>query len=286
MKFTHYILLAVFFIAHNSSILSIELFSPNGIPHETLTTLLNSFAISAQTPVQIVKETQKAWLRPAGKERWEVDDVYSARKEELMPLFKELGLVEEKRPSEASYDYLLLMGALYTRAKSRLEYAISLSCLGTAFKTIVILGSERSLNPQQEPDSLFYGSPIPKTEFQMMQWIFEHTLMPTHMYNASIIWLNAPNKVDENGKIQRATTADTINLFLASKPNPGTCLVISNQPHIEYQAAVTRLLLPETFRVEGVGQSISEKAPVSQILDALARWIYQEEKIWNKAHHA
>lgn len=286
MKSTHYILLAVFFCAPISSILSIELFSPNGIPNKTLNALLNSFAISAQTPAQIVKETQKAWLRPAGKERWEVDDVYTARKEELMPFFKDLGLVEEKKPSHASYDYLLLMGALYTRAKSRLEYAISLSCLGISFKTIVILGSERLLNPKQEPDSLFYGSPIPKTEFEMMQWIFEHTLMPTALYNAPIIWVNAPNKVDENGKIQRATTADTINLFLATNPNPGSCLVISNQPHIEYQAAVTRLLLPESFKIEAVGEAISEQAPVSEILDALARWIYQEEKLWNRATHA
>jgi hypothetical protein len=283
MKFAALLLL---FITLCLPITGIELFAPHGTPHKTLTTLLSTFKISAQTPTQTMKETQKAWLRPAGKERWEVDDVYGARKQELMPLFKDLGLVEEKRPLQSSYDYLLLMGALYTRAKSRLEYAISLSCLGISFKTIVILGSERSLNAQLEPDSLFSGDAIPKTEFQMMQWIFEHTLMPSDMYNTTIIWVNAPNTIDENGKIQRATTADTINLFLAANPIPGTCLVISNQPHIEYQAAVTRLLLPESFKIEGAGHALSEKAPVSEILDALARWIYQEEKLWNKAHHA
>lgn len=278
-----FILLLAVFTGHISSI---NLFETTGDYHPSLTALLHAFSIPAETSTQIMKTTQKAWLRPAGKERWEVDDVYSARKAELVPLFKDLGLIEEKRPLQQSYDYLLLMGALYTRAQSRLEYAISLSCLGIRFNTIVILGSERQLNAQLEPSSLFYGDSIPKTEFQMMQWIFEHTFMPTIMYNASTIWVNAPNTVDGNGKIQRATTADTINIFLAGNPRSGSCLVISNQPHIEYQAAVTRLLLPESFQVEGVGQAISEKAPVSEILDALARWIYQEEKIWNKAHHA
>lgn len=278
-----FILLVAIFTGHISSI---DLFETNGDAHPSITALLRAFSISAQTPTQIMKATQKAWLRPAGKERWEVDDIYGARKAELMPLFKELGLVEEKKPLQNSYDYLLLMGALYGRAKSRLEYAVSLACLGINFRTIVILGSERPLNTQQEPESLFFGPDIPKTEFQMMQWLFEHTLMPTDMYQSTITWINAPNKIDAQGKTQRATTADTINLFLDGNFKPGSCLVISNQPHVEYQASVTRYLLPESFSVEGVGHALSEKAPVSEILDALARWIYQEEKLWNKAQHA
>lgn len=280
MKYKHLSVLALLFIPLNY-LLSVELFTPEGKAQPALANVLHAFSIAAITPDEIVKETQKAWLRPAGKERWEVDDVYAARKQELMPLFKDLGLVEEKRPLQNIYDYLLVMGALYTRAKSRLEYAISLACIGINFRTIVILGSERPLNAQQEPDSLFYGSPLPKTEFQMMQWLFEHTLMPTNMYHAAL-WINTPNKIDENGKMQRATTADTINMFLTHNPIPGTCLVISNQPHVEYQAAVTRFLLPESFIVEGVGHSLSEKAPVSEILDALARWIYQEYQIFKK----
>ena len=284
MKCTRLLLLALL-IAPICQIVSIELFTSNGSAHPTLSNLLQTFAITATTPEEIVKETQKAWLRPAGKERWEVDDVYGSRKAELMPLFKELGLVEEIKPLCKSYDYLLLMGALYGRAKSRLEYAVSLACLGINFHTIVILGSERSLNAQQEPESLFYGNDIPKTEFQMMEWLFEHTLMPLDMYQSTVIKVNSPNKIDAQGKTQRATTADTIDQFLAGNFKPGSCLVISNQPHVEYQASVTRLLLPATYSVEGAGHGLSEKAPVSEILDALARWIYQEEKLWNKAHH-
>lgn len=263
-----------------------SLFLVDGSVQPALKSLLDAFSIRAATPSEIVKETQEKWLRPAGKERWEVDDSYAARKDELMPMFNAIGLTQEKKPSQIHYDYLLLMGALYSRVKSRLEYAISLSCLGIHFRTIVILGSERSLNAQQEPGSLFYGDTIPKTEFQMMQWLFEHTLLPNNIYHLPTIWIDAPNKMDEHGKVQRATTVDTINLFLAQNPTPGSCLVISNQPHIEYQAAVTRLILPSEFTIEGVGQSISTKAPVSEILDALARWIYLEEKLWNKAHHA
>ncbi len=254
-----------------------------GKPSTSLSTLLQKFGLAQDTPQIIVDGTQKEWLRTAGKERWESEDPHANLKSELMPLFKEAGVVDEVKPNEKEYDYILVMGALRARAQMRIDYAAKLWNEGYRFKEIVLLGSERKLDATQEPASAFGEGPTPQTEYEMMRWVYDHTNLPAEMKKVKTSIINTPNTIDANGQVKRATTADTIKQWLKDNPKPGSCLIVSNQPHIGYQAAVVKSYLPESFKIIPVGDAMSSTARTCEILDALARWIYQENELLKKS---
>src|SRR3990167_775233 len=85
----------------------------------------------------LVQATQKAWLRPAGKERWEAVAVFEDKRSALLPLFKKMGLVEGCSPCCKSYDYILFMGATVFRMESRMEYLQKILQDGIAYREIV-----------------------------------------------------------------------------------------------------------------------------------------------------
>src|ERR1700760_5092345 len=109
MNITKHALL-IFLIPIIQPSFGLSLFLPDGSAQPALKNLLHAFSISVQTPAQVVKETQEKWLRTVNKERWEAEDPYAARKQELMPLFQQLGLVDEIKPIQREYDYVLVMG--------------------------------------------------------------------------------------------------------------------------------------------------------------------------------
>ena len=41
----------------------------------------------------IVQATQKAWLRPAGKERWEMTETFADKRSIILPILSTLGLI-------------------------------------------------------------------------------------------------------------------------------------------------------------------------------------------------
>ncbi len=259
------------------------LFQKDDTATQSLSKLLVAFNILANTQDQIVKATQEAWLRPAHKERWESPNPHGNRKEELMPLFKEIGLVCQVKPSQKEYDFLLIMGALHKRAQMRIDYAVKLWKEGYRFKKIVVLGSERPLDAEQEPAHEFNTDEKPHNEFGMLKYCCNNSMPAEMLTSKNIIFIDTPNTIDAHGKIKRATTGDTINEWLKTEnPKPGSCLVVSNQPHIGYQETVVKNLVPQTFSVEGTGDQQSPDTPVSDILDALARWIYNENQLRKK----
>ena len=265
-----------------------QVFNSDGKPSSALVQLLHAFGITAETSQEIVKETQAKWLRTPGKERWEAEDPYASFKEELMPLFKQFGAISEIKPLKKEYDYVLIMGGLYRRVVSRMNYAAQLWQDGVRYKEIVALGSERELNPELEPVSHFFDfsyqtplSEIPKTEYDMMQYVYANTRMAVEMENIKTTFINAPNTI-ANGKTKRANTQDTLTEWLKSNPKPGSCLIISNQPHIDYQKSVARTVLPESFIIDAAGDECDANSKVNEILDAIARVIYQESLLLEK----
>lgn len=100
---------------NDNSLQQLSIFDTHGKPSNGLRKLLDKFELSAESPQIIVEQTQIKWLRTPGKERWESEDPYAKRKDELMPLFKEIGVVDEINPQEKEFDYILIMGALLER---------------------------------------------------------------------------------------------------------------------------------------------------------------------------
>jgi hypothetical protein len=282
--------LLLLFLAINLSTqqgVAVQLFSNDGAPHPALTQLLQIFSIDAKKPEEIVQETQKAWLRPADKERNDLIDTPElvALKSILMSLFKKLGLLQQIDPNQKEYDYILIMGAYHKRVALRHAQAIRLCEKGYKTKELVLLGSERPLHPIEEPAEIYGPHNPPKTEYEMMKWIDSHAQMSSEARRIKRTFINTPNTVDANGKIKRATTADTFREWLKTNPTPGSCLIVSNQPFVGYQEAVARLYLPELFKIDATGQTTNhdQKGIISIILDSLARWIYQENLIREKS---
>jgi hypothetical protein len=221
----------------------------------------------------LVKVTQKAWLRPAGKERWEIEQQpYENKRAELLPVFKSMGLVDAWKIKDTSFEHILFMGATVARMALRMETLQEVLEMPVAYKDIIFLSGGRSLI-QEEKDFLKKRgwNPIATTEGGVYPRLFEENKIPLN----KVVFINASETVQPDGKVWRPTTADCVRDWLKENPTPGLTLVISSQPFCHYQKIVAESLLPETFVVKAVGVKAPESTTVAVYLDTLARTIYQ-----------
>jgi hypothetical protein len=227
----------------------------------------------------LVEITQKHWLRGEGLERWDVQDNSEqlAERDAIMKMFHSLDLIEDIKPKQVHYDYVLMMGAMENRVKTRLGYAHSLYTDSKYdFDHLVMLGGARPLMADKEP-SIEHLLPEKQTEHGMMMYLLDG-MKGEHpddvFFSKPVQEIDTPMQVDVAGKPRRPNTKDTIDSWLATNPKPGRVLVISNQPYCSYQHSVARTLLPAEFDVETVGHHSSGQDPVKVHLDSLARVFY------------
>lgn len=227
----------------------------------------------------LVEITQKHWLRGEGLERWHVQDTSEqlTERDAIMKMFHSLDLIEDIKPKQAHYDYVLMMGALESRVKTRLSYAHSLYADSKYdFEHLVMLGGARPLMADKEP-STKHLLPENQTEHGMMMYLL-NDMKDKHpddiFFSKPVQEIDAPMQVDVAGKPRRPNTKDTIDSWLATNPKPGRVLVISNQPYCGYQHSVARTLLPAEFDVETVGHHSRGQDPVKVYLDSLARLFF------------
>ncbi len=211
------------------------------------------------TPSSIVQETQKRWIRPAGKERWEMADLTLEKKEKVLQLADQMGFIQEIRPTKQEYDYVLLLGATVFRMQARLEHMAQLWKEGIRFNKVVILTGMRPLDPKAE-------DLIAKTESEAAHILWDRCEL--NFLPVSFV------EVPMNGSI-RPTTQDTIIRWMEEFPEPGSSLFISNQPYCHYQGAIVDLVLPDKFEHETVGNSADPTSlNGAVVLDTIARWLY------------
>jgi hypothetical protein len=249
---------------------------------------------------EIVRATQKAqgaggWMRKAGAERWQIDELEKDSQEtaQLLTLFSKLNMIEEIQPNQQHYTYAVLAGATAERVRSRFAHLIYLWKQGVRFDTLVVLGGERDLDPQLENEKVLFepeNSPlavrtdwvrpvkIPATEFEMMKMVIDQAVSPADLKLVPITYINAPKVKTDTGALRRPNTSDTIKEWLATGPTPGSVLLISNQPYVGYQHACMKTYVPSEFVVETVGESASSQEKLAILFDTLARWLYQEQE--------
>lgn len=229
----------------------------------------------------IVQATQAAWIRKAGTERWDIADKDYEHAMWIERQFEKLNLIEEIKPSQKKYDYLLWMGAAYPRVQDRLSYAIQLWQEGVRFDEIVLLSGARPLTDAEQQALITHFNltvdQAPVTEVDAMRLVYQRTTMPAEMQAVPLIVIDVPMEVAQNGAVMRPTTGDTVNAWMQLQPQPGNCLVISNQPYVGYQDSVVKTLLPQNFVVETVGAQ-SQETKIDVYLDTVARLLYQEKK--------
>lgn len=233
--------------------------------------ILERFGINSdQSLAGIIEDTQRAWLRPAGTERWQLQETFSLHEKlQLIMLFKHAGLFSVQVPQYDFYDYFLLMGGDALGMVERLDFMIRIWDKGMRTQNIIFLTSERELDPIHEANEPGH------TECGLLQIVYARTLHTYQKKSLPVTFINTPNQI-RNGKSCRATTGDTIIEWLKDKPHSGSCLIITSQPLIGYQESVARTLLDEKFSIESCGPHADNAVSTAEFLDTLARWLYQE----------
>ncbi len=268
-------------------------FNQQGVPSADLAALLKATNVSClSSRGDVVTKTQQTWLRPAGKERFELSDTYAQRMPELKPLFQRLGLIDDVLPQKQQYDYGLVHGATVLGMRGRVAFLAKLWQAGVRFKTLVLLVGERDLYPAHEPLSSFTShqdrcpmqpgwqqNTLPATEDQAMCVIYDHMVLPEGMRKVPMVLVNAKKQQLPDGKWRRPNTKDTIDAWLKLGPPAGSCLAVSSQPMVGYQDLTVRCLLPQGFTLETAGFAMpAEFESAVLCLDSLARWLYQEQE--------
>lgn len=276
---------------------SFELIQADGTICKPLKKILKLTGIVHNGTIEdIVQQTQKAWLRKSGTERWQIEDKYEELREELLPLFNKLETLETIYPQNSIYDYCIVFGSLVDNIRNRLAYALELWNQGIRFKKLIFLVGQRPLDPNLESEAILYdyhnsNLPIrpewqkpyilPKTETDAAKMVFEQAYLPNDFTKTvSIEFIDATGKITLEDIFTRPTTADTISTWLATNPAPGTILAISHQPYVGYQYTVAILLIPKIFSLEVIGKKVTnEELKIAIMLDNLARWLYAEKSL-------
>lgn len=230
--------------------------------------------------------TQQAWLRKPNQERWDIEKYVTENEAELRSVFDKLGMCKAIMPLYQEYDYVCILGALFGRIKTRLQYAIELYNQGIRFKKLVFLSGARPVVPEQGENMQNYMQSLsletiddvePLTEAEIMKFIYKYISMPDDMRQLPVQFVDTP-MVQTGMGTRRPATDDIINEWLATNPMPGRCLFVSNQPYVGFQDAVIKTYMPSTFIIDTVGCECVSTLNIGIILDNVARWLYQEGK--------
>lgn len=230
-------------------------------------------------------------------ERWETQTArFEALKPELMPLFKDLRMIDASFPQTHIYEGALVHGAILSTVRARVGYLVKQWENGIRFKTLYFLSGERDLQPELEgADALssdassslkirkdWQGIQTPvKTESEMMKLVWEQSEIPQSMRESlEICFINAPKKqLSGSDNWVRPTTEDTVLFWLKEMPSPGRYLGVSNGPHTIRQHVMTQSLAGNRYAIDTIGTATREGAKMAIILDELARLIFQLRQI-------
>ncbi len=223
----------------------------------------------------LVAATQKQWLRPAGKERWELCELSPEERSLVLEWGQEQGLFSAWEPVCTEYDRALILGSSTRQMKNRLDYLKGLWERGIRFREVIWLTGDRPLNAQI--DDLMDSC---NNESEAARILWEQATLPNELRALPVTVLATPMKIVD-GVVTRPNTEDTLITWLASSPTSGVSLFISSQPFCGYQFAVVKSSLPKLCLFDLAGDGVdcmSHPAAAAIVLDSVARWIYQEQQ--------
>jgi hypothetical protein len=223
------------------------------------------------TLASIVQATQKKWLRPYGKERWETPEVAEEKRAKIVELAEKLGFISEIAPIRKKSATCLIHGGTVSRMQLRISYLGALWEEGVRFDRLIFLTGGRPLDPAIEGDDCLLES-------QAARRLWQEALLPPALKSFPLTFIDVPMKVSE-GRAKRPTTADTLIAWLSTQPQVGPALFISSQPFCLYQHLVAKTHLPSSFEPETVGLGGEmETQHGGIILDSIARWLFEQTR--------
>ncbi len=202
------------------------------------------------------------------KERWEFVPNLEEKRDELEPIFRQMGYLDCVPPKANSYDYVLVIGATLPTIQKRIRYLEDLLKQGLQLQKIIFLGGKRPLLPAEREQT---GQ---TTEKEMIEWVYNQSKLP-HCIETQFI--DAPMRDSPHGLL-RPGTIETIGLWLESKPNPGHCLILSGQPYLPFHEALVKNVLPNNFTFDLTGEKAAETWTVALVLDTFARRLGEIKK--------
>ncbi len=250
----------------------------------------------------IFTATQNCWLRPADKERWEIQNHSTHTSKNLPQLFEKLSLINTIYPSQHNYKYALLLGdADATTMRMRIANLIKIWNKGVQFSSLYILTGTQPLDKKVASQETLlrcnikkfprkknwqFNGILPTTETDMIKFFFDQAILPREWNDLPLIFVNTPMQSTGNGTLKRPTTLDTINEWIKlHNPQQGSILAISIQPYVAYQDSVLRDTLASSFTIETVGNKYPADQNIPIMLDSVARWIYHEYRIHKSAKY-
>lgn len=248
-----------------------------GLNKAALTELLDILHIEHDGALpSLIEATQREFLRKPGTERWNTPDLYEEKKEQLIPIFKKMGLVLEKLPEKKEYEAALILGSANRSIEKKIDLLTSLIQKGTIIKSIVILSGERILS-ENERNAVAQDYKVPietlKTEADSIFCILCCMLQRAQI-TIPIKVIRCLNAVMPNGTIIRPTRLDTIQKWIEEcNPNEGNYLAFSIQPHSIFEKNVIESVTPENICVEVIAPEW-QNVRVAVYLDAIARALY------------
>ncbi len=255
-------------------------------PTELLLELCTITGISARSLEEIVAETQKVWLRPANKERFEItESKYPEQALEITEICRKAGMLKDKYPRNKQYTHILILGGFLGRVRCRVAFFAKLLEDGISAGHISLLGGKRPLHPEKESTSELYNAhndiltfknswqpPIdsPKNETDMMRMVIEQSELPEQLSLENLHVIHAPA---QNGR--RPDTRATVREWLKTNPEHGSILVLSSQPYVAYQHELVKSCIdPKKYTLETVGTMYPEQQLPDILLDTVARILY------------
>jgi len=248
-----------------------------------------------------------AWRRNLFLERWQVVSpvvVHPSKFPRLRTHLQRVAVIDEWIPcfSNKSFRHLVVCGATFTAMRMRLAFAIMLNrTYGFHFKSLVVLASGR---PVSEADihrkmssldvprcfaDLLSEYPVGSTEAELAQHLATScpnlALGPT-WHTLTVI--NVPMQYHRAGW-RRPNFADTVQAWVATRPEEGKTLFISSQPHLpRYSASLRGILANSHIEYELAGPGLKHAGlaldwrvgasanVLAVTLDAVAHWVQEE----------
>ena len=226
--------------------------------------------LGLEVEADLVEEIGRLGLRPAHKERWEMEELSVERRAVVLDWAREQGMFAECAPVCNHYDKALIFGATRATMQTRLNYLIELWERGVRFEEVVWLTG--NCNHNKSDESIH-------NEDQAAHTLWENALMAEEMRRLPVTFVTVPMKV-ENEISKRANTEDTIRAWVELAKEPCSALFISNQPFCGYQFAVVKTAMPREFFYDCAGPGAdpsSHPAAGAIVLDTIARWAFLEK---------
>ncbi len=254
------------------------LFDTDNRPTQLFAAFLKALLVPGDTLAAIDDELQKRYFPKhddgRGKERWELPPVSlegGCTPEDFRGHLSKCGFLDVIKPTQLSYKYGCVPGALLPRALVRMDDLIGAWNKGVRWDKNVFFGGERPLmlndkesiqasyaalgvtNPEGEAE--LWTSIDPETELDMMKYCWAvrdyQGKIPKELFRLPTKFVNAPMKPGKNpGDAPiRPDSLDPLYTWLAEEnPEPGSMLVSSGAPYgMAQSVAFETVLEPKGF---------------------------------------